>query len=86
MASHQNSATPTMKTNAERRRAFGNDQSVKLRGPLSTCFRTRLISTQVLQLHQMAIDSLLDVLPGMSYRTKTEAAQLTPARWLAARG
>ena len=28
---------------------------------------------------------LLDVLPGMSCRTKSEYAQLTPARWLAAR-
>lgn len=30
-------------------------------------------------------DYLLDVLPGMSCRTKSEYAQLTPARWLAAR-
>ena len=30
-------------------------------------------------------DYLLDVLPGMSCRTTSETAQLTPARWLAAR-
>ena len=33
-----------------------------------------------------AKDYLLDVLPGLDYRTLSQVAALTPARWSAARG